>query len=99
MSRLKKDPPVARDHYEIQVKDDHGDWCIGIIEEEGEPDDYLMFSSLDEAMDIYKRLLDIEAGKDPGEKRFEIRIAVVRVWGFPSGYIPEDIEMVMGPPH
>ena len=96
MSRFEKDPPASKMHYEIHVKDGSGDWCIGIMEEEGREDEFLMFADLDEALSVYKKLLDDEAKKGPDEEKFELRIVIVQVFGFPSGYIPGEIELAMG---
>ena len=97
MSRFEKNPPASETHYEIHVKDGNGDWCIGIMEEEGRGDEFLMLTNLDEALSVYKKLLEDEAKKGPDEEKFELRIAAVRVWGFPSGYVPSELELIMEP--
>lgn len=97
MRRLKKDPPPSKDHYEIHVKNGNGEWCIGMMEEEGKEDEFLMLTNLDEALSVYKKLLEDEAKKGPDEEKFELRIAAVRVWGFPSGYVPSELELIMEP--
>ena len=97
MSRLKKNPPVSKVHYEIHVKDSDGDWCIGVIEKEGMEDEFLMYEHYNEALNVYKKLLENEAKKGPDEKKFELRIAAARVWGFASGYMPSEPELIMEP--
>ena len=97
MSRLKKNPPPSKAHYEIHVRDIDGDWCIGVIEKEGMEDEFLMYERYDEALSIYKKLLENEAKKGPDEEKFELRIATARVWGFASGYVPSELELLIEP--
>ena len=55
-----------------------------------------MLTNLDEALSVYKKLLENEAKKGPDEEKFELRIAIVQVFGFPSGYIPSEVELAIG---
>ena len=96
MSRFEKNPPASEIHYEIHMKNGNGEWCIAIMEEEGKEDEFLMLTNLDEALSVYKKLLEDEAKKGPDEEKFELRIASVLVFGFPSGYVPSEIELAIG---
>ena len=96
-NRFEKDPPASKTHYEIHVKNSDGLWRIGMFMEDGEEDKLLMFNDPDIARNAYMSLLDAKAKKSLNDNKLEFRIAVVRVWGFPSGYIPNDLELVIEP--